>query len=85
MGVILGLGFLVMAIIIFKDKQVNNILKIVTTIVLSLILIQIILGIMTLVLKVPLVLAVLHQLTGAILLSSITLFNYFLYYKNKHI
>ena len=85
MGVILGLGFFVMAIIIFKDKQTSKGLKIVATIVLSLILIQIILGIMTLVLKVPLVLAVLHQLTGAILLSSITLFNYFLYYKNKHI
>ena len=81
LGVILGVLLLILWIKIIKAKENHLTLKKSATYVLIILLAQIILGILTLILKVPIELAILHQLTGAILLSSVTYLNYALFNK----
>ena len=81
LGIVLGVLLLILWIKIIKNKENHLTLKKAATYVLMILLVQIILGILTLILKVPIELAILHQLTGAILLSSITYLNYTLFNK----
>lgn len=70
------MGFLIVLLIVvlfykFKDKVKNPFQKNALRMVLLLVLVQFTLGILTLVLHVPILLAVLHQLTAALLLLSL--------------
>ena len=83
LGVILGIFLIIIWIKIIKAKTNNTNFKIIATVVLTLLILQILLGIFTLIYKIPILLAILHQLTGSFLLSSITIFNYLAFNYNK--
>tara|TARA_Y100001970_G_C14028924_1_gene747585 strand:- start:189 stop:983 length:795 start_codon:yes stop_codon:yes gene_type:complete len=83
LGVILMIIFIGIWIHIIKNKNNSSLLKKVASTVLIILIIQVLLGILTLILKIPILLAVIHQLTGALLLTSITCLNYFLFKQDK--
>ena len=82
LGVVLSIVFIGLGIKLLKANETQFELRISCISVFTILALQILLGILTLILKVPIPLAVLHQLTGAILLVSITCLNYFLTYRN---
>ncbi len=82
LGVVLSIIFIGLGIKLLKANETQFELRISCISVFTILALQILLGILTLILKVPITLAVLHQLTGAILLVSITCLNYFLTYRN---